>query len=244
MSFRLSPRTGRSSERGISLVVTLMVSVAITALSLTAIFLASTSIQVAHKVSARQQGLFVAEAGLEQARAVLGGYASSDWSFFLGGLTQSGTAAPATGIGLPPEQRPTVENRNRRGRLLRNGIPGTRWLYNVCYPSEIQATSSTPCLSTDSGTYTVYARDNAIDLRSSGNPDQIPHDTDSILILRVEAQTPDLGTRVMIEAGLQLRAGSFAAATYGGVNENISNTNTLISNIDYSSAGAVVHSGT
>ncbi len=237
-------RTPRSRQRGVSMVVTMMVSVGVTGMVLTAAHLATTNLHIAHRVASRQKALFVAEAGLERAQMMIGAIAASDWSYFLGGANRSSTLlAPVLPVsGFPAEQRPTTSSPNLRGRLLRDGIPGMRWVYKICYPSEIQATGTTGCNDTDEGYYTVFVRDNGRDLKSSAT--LLPTDSDQILVLRIDGTSTDGAVTVSLEAGVQVGAASFADPSYSGINENSSNSNTLFSNINYAAAGAVVHSGT
>ncbi len=235
----------RERERGIALVVVMMVTVAVTTLGVTASWMASTHVRVSQNVTDRQNALYAAEAGLERAREILA--SSTNWgSDFLAPTLIPPGAAGANGANMtaPPLDPPSASagNLKKKGRPMIKTAGGTistpsNWLYNVCYPCGTRCnTQGTSCCDNvcpgSSGRYSVWIRNNTAEIAQG----VIDGDNDGLVIVHVEGYSADGVAKVTLEVGVAKGGATTASPSYGGINENNENSNTLTTTIDYSAS--------
>ncbi len=250
----LRPGNGRSRERGVALIVTMMVTLAITALSFTAAYMASNTVKASQSYTDRQTALYAAETGLQRAIAMLTN--ATSWNELLknGGASTGGIATAGDTCSCSNETTcvtsltdalgprvPTATSRttaSARGVVLfDSGNPYKKCQLNVAYTLD---PTTAPNVTTNpvQGVYSIYIRNNIAEVMA-GNATA---DADSTIVIRVVGQSaasldtalPGTG-RVILEAAFRRGGGGSTRATYGGINENAENSNSITSNLDLSS---------
>lgn len=184
------------SERGVTLVISLLLVVALLGVGMTALYYSSTHTRAAQNLTARQSALNAAKAGLEHARAVLAQVAAitptAPFNQVLAGIQAN-----------PHHEIPTSAQPTRQGAILYSGgVP----LFEYTYPNPIQP--EVPRL----GSYTVYVHNDSAEL-SAG---MFTTDTNNSVIVRVLGRDPGNTATVVLEAGMSM-------ATIGGSTGSLDN---------------------
>lgn len=185
-----SPR--RRRDRGAVLIVVMMVLVTLMGLGMTALWMTNGNLQMSANVSLRSNALYVAEAGIERARAILNDPVAPDLPTVLGGLNPGSDRVPTqvdSATGQP----------NGVGAVMvdQAGVP----LLNVAYPPPTFGrdigTEDAPNAA-NMGTYTVWIRNDTSDLRQ-GN---FTTDTNNTVLVRSQGTAADGRTNVVLEVVL------------------------------------------
>lgn len=147
----------RPSERGAVLIVVMLVMMGLLGLGITALWLTSTNMQVGGNMNMRQQALYVAEAGLERAQAVLNAPVAPNMNQLLAG-TNPGQDNVPTGLdanGLP----------NGIGAVMMDGGAA---LNGIVFPpasfGRTAGAANAPTTAT-MGAYTVWIRNDTAEIR-------------------------------------------------------------------------------
>jgi hypothetical protein len=147
----------RDGERGAVLLVVLLVMLTLLGLGVMTLWLTSANLQVGSTVNQRTQALYVAEAGLERARAVLNAPTAPVLTTLLVGATAGYDDVPTA---LDANGYP-----NGVGAILRDGATSLR---NISFPpasfGRSAGTADSPT-ATVMGTYTVWIRNDLAELR-------------------------------------------------------------------------------
>lgn len=202
-----APYAPRRRDAGAVLLVVMMVLVTLMGLGMTAMWLTSGNLQMSANVNMRNNAFYVAEAGVERARAVLNDPVAPDLPSLLAGLS---TGAD----NVPTQVNPLTGQPNGVGAVLvdQAGIP----LVNVAYPPPTFGRGGglvgAPTADT-MGTYTVWIRNDNSDLRQ-GN---FGMDTNNTVVIRSQGTAADGRTNVVVEVVL----GPTPANTPGGSANNI-----------------------
>jgi Tfp pilus assembly protein PilX len=202
----------RSRERGITLVVTLLIIVALLGLGVAAVWLSSMGTRVASNLNARQAALNAANAGVQHARQVMATYQTSNvllcptntsrpWSCML-----AGKGHPSDATKLPTTGTPS----NWGAVVYDNTTP----LWDLTYPSnnctgDADCAAGIKCVSNvcdgPLGNYRVWIRNDVTDINraaNSGNNAQFLVDTNDQVIVRAEGHDPSNGSTVVVEAAV------------------------------------------
>lgn len=186
------PKRARSDEAGAVLLVVMMVLVTLMGLGLTALWLTTGNLQMSANVSLRNNAFYVAEAGVERARAILNDPVAPDLAALLAGSSPGNDNVPTqvnAATGLP----------NGVGAVLfdQAGLP----LVNVAYPPPTfgRGAGAVAAPTADTmGTYTVWVRNDSADLRR-GN---FTIDTNNTVVIRSQGTAADGRTNVVVEVVL------------------------------------------
>jgi Tfp pilus assembly protein PilX len=184
-------RRNRDREGGAVLLVVLLVMLTLLGLGVMTLWLTSSNLQVGSAVNQRTQALYVAEAGLERARAILNHPVTPILNTLLGGATPAYDDVPTglDGNGYP----------NGVGAIMRDGATPLR---NVAFPpatfNRSAGTADTPTATT-MGSYTVWIRNDLAELRQS----PAFYNTDGgnlAVVIRSRGVAADGRTNVVLEA--------------------------------------------
>jgi hypothetical protein len=211
-------RTGRAraprrdGERGAVLLVVLLVMLTLLGLGVMTLWLTSSNLQVGSAVNQRTQALYVAEAGLERARAVLNAPTAPVLNTLLAGATPGYDDVPT---GLDAAGYP-----NGVGAILRDGATSLR---NVAFPpasfGRTAGTADSPTATT-MGTYTVWIRNDLAELRQ-GAAFYAADGGNNAVVVRARGVAADGRTNVVLEATM-VPTGA-ATATPGTVSAGLGN---------------------
>lgn len=188
----VDPPAARVRDRGAVLIVVMMVLVTLMGLGMTALWLTNGNLQMSANVNLRSNALYVAEAGIERARAILNDPVAPDLPTVLGGLNPGSDR-------VPTQVDPVTGQPNGVGAVMvdQAGVP----LLNVAYPPPTfgrdVGTGNAPT-ATNMGTYTVWIRNDASDLRQ-GN---YTIDTNNTVLVRSQGTAADGRTNVVLEVVL------------------------------------------
>jgi Tfp pilus assembly protein PilX len=207
----------RSRERGITLVVTMLIIVAMLGLGVAAVWLSSMGTRVAGSLNARQAALNAANAGVQHARQVMAAYQANPgtmcptnvaqpWSCLLAGKANINDKLPTTGNAVSTSTVPIW------GAVV---YDGTTALYDQSYPPN-NCTSDSDCSPSGIrcisnvcdgplGNYRVWIRNDIGDINRAANAisnAQMLVDTNAQVIVRSEGRDPSGGSTVVVEAGV------------------------------------------
>ena len=185
-------RCERQCDQGAVLMVVMMVLVTLMGLGMTALWLTSGNLQMSTNVNMRNNALYVAEAGVERARAILNDPVAPDLPSVLSG-TNPGYD------NVPTQVEAATGQPNGVGAILvdQAGVP----LINVAYPppkfGREAGTVEAPTAIT-MGTYTVWIRNDSADLRR-GN---FTVDSNNTVVVRSQGTAADGRANVVLEVVL------------------------------------------
>jgi Tfp pilus assembly protein PilX len=189
MAQRGRRRRGGRGERGAVLLVVLLVMLTLLGLGVMTLWLTSANLQVGSTVNQRTQALYVAEAGLERARAVLNAPTAPVLNTLLLGATPGYDDVPT---GLDANGYP-----NGVGAILRDGATSLR---NIAFPPASFARSSGTAdnpIGATMGTYTVWIRNDLAELRQNFYAADGGNNT---VTIRARGVAADGRTNVVLEA--------------------------------------------
>jgi len=183
-------RRARHGESGAVLLLVMMLMLALFGLGVTALWLTGGNLQVGANVNQRMQALYVAEAGIERARAILNASPAPDVSALLAGSGASGDNVP---VALDAAGNPAGV-----GAIL---IDGVTPLDGVVYPpasfNRGKGTATAPVAAT-MGTYTVWIRNDTADCRRG----KYTLDSNGSVMVRSRGLAPDGLTTVVLEVAM------------------------------------------
>jgi Tfp pilus assembly protein PilX len=193
-------RNGRHAQRGAVLLIVMMLMVSLFGLGITALWLTGGNMGVGTNINQRAQALYVAQAGIERARAILNATPPANISAMLlaGGNTEDDVPTKLDSDGNPAGV----------GAVLRDGFTAVR---NVTYPPASfgrtvgSATAPTPQFM---GSYSVWLRNDTAECRLG----LFTADTNGALVVRSRGVAPDNRTTVVLEAVMGPLPGTPAAA--------------------------------
>jgi Tfp pilus assembly protein PilX len=178
----------RERDSGAVLLIVLMVMLAMLGLGMTALFLTSGNLQVSANINLRTQALYVAEAGIERARAVLNSPPPAPvLNTLLAGSNGSLDNVP-TGVD-------SAGNPNGIGALVKDGAVTLR---NVSFPpasfNRSAGTVDRPTTTT-MGQYTVWIRNDLAEVRQG----LYTTDANETVVIRSQGIANDGRTTVVLE---------------------------------------------
>lgn len=169
-------RRQRAGEAGSVLILTLLVTLIILAIGLTAMWLSSSSMKMSGNLTRRQEALYAAEAGMDHARSILAN--TTTWNALLAGC---GSSLDDTGL-------------NGRGVVLCDGSPG------IALANYLIGTGATTTPARVRGlnkiSYTVFVRNDDAEAATLG----YYTDADARLVVRAEGTGRDGLSFFAIEA--------------------------------------------
>jgi hypothetical protein len=180
----------RVGERGAALVVILLIMLALLGLGLATLWLTSTNLQVGGSVNLRTQALYVAEAGLERARAVLNAATEPNLATLLTGASGTNDNVPTAidARGYP----------NGIGAVFRDGATS---LWDIPFPpasfGRTSGTAEVP-LALSMGTYSVWIRNDLAEIRQA----MYRVDVNRTVIVRSRGVASDGRTNVVLEISM------------------------------------------
>lgn len=201
------PRPRRGRDGGAVLIVVMLVLITLMGMGMTALWLTGGNLQMSANVSLRSHALYVAEAGIERARALLNDPVAPDLPLLLSG-TNAGNDDVPTAVDN------TTGRPNGVGAVLVDaaGVP----LINVAYPPPTfgrgAGTIAAPTAAT-MGTYTVWIRNDDADLRQ-GN---FGLDTNNTVVVRAQGTAADGRTNVVVEVVLGPTPAEWPAGTANSI---------------------------
>jgi len=203
-------RSSRRFEQGAVLIVVMLVLLGLMGLGMTALWMTSGNLQVGTNVNLRANALYVAEAGIEQARAVLNGAQIPNLPVLFAGQ------------GNPQDNVPTAVDAqgvpNGIGAIMMDVAdpiitPPVAPLVNIAYPpiSFDRAATNFGSRGRDTmGTYSVWIRNDNAELRRN----QFLVDVNRAVVVRSRGLANDGRTSVVLEVSL---GPSPAAANMPGI---------------------------
>ena len=198
----------RDRQRGAVLLVVMMLMITLFGLGMLSLWTTNGNLEVSGNINQRAQALYVAQAGVERARAILNATAPSAVSALLkaSGNPEDDVPASLDGSGNPVGA----------GAIL---IDGTTPVRNIVYPpasfGRTAGTVSAP-RAVVMGSYTVWVRNDTGECRL-GN---YTTDSNGTVVVRARGLAPDNRTTVIIEATMGPLPGSpdtGGSATYSPV---------------------------
>ena len=184
------------SDRGAVLVVVMLVLLGLMGLGMTALWLTSGNLQVGTNVNLRANALYVAEAGIEQARAVLNGPTPPNLPLLFAG-------APHPQDNVPTAVDPITGVPNGVGAIMMDVAdplltPPVAPLSGIVYPPASFGRVGTISGSATMGRYTVWIRNDGAELRRG----QFLVDTNRAIVVRSRGIANDQLTSVVLEVTL------------------------------------------
>lgn len=180
----------RNHDRGAVLIVVLMIMLTLLGLGVVTLWLTSTNLQLGGTMNLRTQALYVAEAGIERARAVMNAATAPDVELLLAGSNPGVDEVPLPLVDLDAAGLPT-----KVGALL---VHEGTVLRDVSFPpasfGRTGGTAINPVAQT-MGRYSVWIRRNLSELRGA-TPE--PNDRRSVVI-RSRGVASDGRTNVVLE---------------------------------------------
>jgi hypothetical protein len=193
-------RRARHAESGAVLLLVMMLMISLFGLGVTALWLTGGNLQIGANVNQRMQALYVAEAGIERARAILNGPPVADVNDLMDGSGNAGDDVP---VALDAAGNPVGV-----GAIM---LDGTVPLSAVVYPpasfNRSAGTATAPVAAT-MGTYTVWIRNDTADCRRG----KFTVDTNGSVVVRSRGLAPDNLTSVVLEVPMGGVPGSPASA--------------------------------
>lgn len=188
----IEERRPASRESGAVLLVVMMVLVTLMGLGMTALWLTTGNLQMSANVSMRNNAFYVAEAGVERARAILNDPVAPNLPELLLGSSPGNDR-------VPTQVNAVTGQPNGVGAILvdQAGLP----LINVAYPPPTfgRGVGAVAAPTADTmGTYTVWIRNDTSDLRQ-GN---FTLDTNNTVVVRSQGTAADGRTNVVVEVVL------------------------------------------
>ena len=186
-------RRPRDGERGAALVVILLSMLTLLGLGVATLWLTSTNLQVGGTVNLRMQALYVAEAGLERARAVMNAAAEPNLTTLLSGASGSLDDVPTAvdSKGYP----------NGVGAVFRDGATS---LWNIPFPpasfGRTSGSAENP-IAANMGTYSVWIRNDLAEVRQA----MFTNDANRTVIVRSRGVASDGRTNVVLEVSMMPR---------------------------------------
>lgn len=181
-------KRARDQQSGAVLIIVLLVMVTLLGLGVMTLWLTNANLQVGGTMNQRTQALYVAEAGIERARAVLNGATAPALPTLLSGSTTGSDDVPTSvdvTTGLP----------NGVGAIMKDG---TVALQNITFPpatfGRSAGTANAPTAAT-MGRYTVWIRNDLAELRQG----MMTTDTNQAVVLRARGVASDGRTNVILE---------------------------------------------
>jgi hypothetical protein len=184
------PPARRHAESGSVLLLVMMLMISLFGLGMTALWLTSGNLQVGSNVNQRMQALYCAEAGIEQARAMLNAVPAPDMTALLTGTGNPGDDVPSKldAAGLPVGV----------GAIL---VDAGKPISNVAYPpasfARDKGTATAP-IAVTMGTYTVWIRNDTAECRQG----KYLTDGNGSVMIRARGLAPDNLTAVVIEVAM------------------------------------------
>jgi hypothetical protein len=183
-------RPARDAQKGAVLLLVMMLMISLFGLGVTALWLTAGNLQIGTNVNQRLQALYVAEAGIERARAILNAVPAPSINDLLDGSGNANDNIPAA---LDANGYPVGV-----GALLFDGLVP---LLAVPYPpasfNRTAGTATAPVAST-MGTYTVWIRNDTAECRQG----RYIVDTNGAVIVRSRGLAPDNLTTVVLEVAM------------------------------------------
>jgi hypothetical protein len=182
--------SARNAERGSVLLIVMMLMISLFGLGITALWLTGGNMQIGTNMNQRMQALYVAEAGIERARAVLNATPAPDVSDLLdsSGLAEDDVPTKLDAAGFPVGV----------GAVL---FDGGLSLSKISYPSASfkrdKGTATAP-LATTMGTYTVWIRNDTAECRQG----KYLVDGNGSVLIRSRGLAPDNLTTVVLEVAM------------------------------------------
>jgi hypothetical protein len=182
------PRTAR--DRGAVLIVVMLIMLTLLGLGVVTLWLTSSNLQLGGTMNLRTQALYVAEAGIERARAVMNAPVAPDVDALLAGSNPGIDEVPQPILDLDASGLPTKVG----ALLVHNGVS----LRDVSFPpasfARSAGTAAAP-VATTMGRYTVWIRRNLSELR--GGPIEPPERR--TVVIRSRGVASDGRTNVVLE---------------------------------------------
>jgi hypothetical protein len=214
-------RPRRAGERGAALVVILLSMLTLLGLGIATLWLTSGNLQVGGSVNQRTQALYVAEAGLERARAAMNAAAAPNLTALLTGASGTLDEVPS---GMDAQGQP-----NGVGAVFMDGA--TR-LWNVPFPpasfGRTSGTTDNP-MAANMGTYSVWIRNDLTELRQG----MYTNDINSTVVVRSRGVASDGRTNVVLEVAMiptAVLGAASAPGAGGGGDECIAGKNSCDDN--------------
>ncbi|MEA2700872.1 MAG: hypothetical protein QOI66_5143 [Myxococcales bacterium] len=183
-----SPAGPRQPQRGAVLIIVLMLMITLFGLGMMALWLTNGNLEVSGNINQRTQALYVAQAGVERARALLNAAAPTVVNAM---LKASGNPEDDVPSSLDADGNPAGA-----GAIL---IDGTTPVRNIVYPpasfGRTAGTVNAP-RSMVMGSYTVWIRNDTGECRLG----RYTTDTNGTVVVRARGMAPDNRTTVVIEA--------------------------------------------
>jgi hypothetical protein len=194
-------RQMRQAEQGAVLVVVMLVLLGLMGLGMTALWMTSGNLQVGANVNLRANALYVAEAGIEQARAILNGPAQPNLSALLAGQGHAKDSIPTLvdAQGIP----------NGIGAVMMDVAdpiitPPVKPLSDIDYPPVSFDRATTAMVNAQQagsqlmGRYTVWIRNDGAELRQG----RFLIDQNKAVVVRSQGMAMDNRTSVVLEVML------------------------------------------
>jgi len=166
----------RTTERGVALIMVILVLLVLTALGMTAALLMTQEDRISSRQDLQKAALYVAEAGLrkgETTLALVSPVTSAKLNLLLGHDSSSGVMTAAAPDPLPIQ--PPGWNINHLGTYL-TASPGSA--VELANQEVVQLPGGTAAFQKIRCYYSLYIRNNPEDVDFSGTPDPL-HDTDN-----------------------------------------------------------------
>lgn len=183
------------------MVLTLLVTLVILAIGLTAMWLSSSGMKMSANLTRRQEALYAAEAGLEHARSVLAQTVS--WSSLLTGCGSAKDDTGTNGRGVVLCESPTLPLAD---------YPIVKWSTKT--PLKVAGVKNI--------TYTVFIRNDAAEAAATGN---LYADLDQRVVVRSEGTGRDGLSFFAIEAVLSQAAATPEEENYSQLGGSAQNQN-------------------
>jgi Tfp pilus assembly protein PilX len=181
-------RNTRKGDEGSILLIVMLVMMVLLGLGVMVMWLTGANLQTSAVLTKRTEALYVAEAGLERARAIINAASAPDLAALLAGSNPGLDKVPG---GLDASGHPVGV-----GALLTDGGVAVR---NVMFPpasfGRSSGTADAP-LQAMQGQYTVWVRNDLSDVRKG----QYTVDTNGTFVVRSRGLAADGRTEVVIEA--------------------------------------------
>jgi Tfp pilus assembly protein PilX len=183
-------RTRRNREAGAVLLVVMMLMICLFGLGVTALWLTGGNLQVGANVNQRTQALYVAEAGIERARALLNTVPAPNINALLNGTGNPDDDIPSK---LDASGMPVGVG----AILMDNGTAVDNMVYP---PSSFQRSAGTAAapVATTMGSYTVWIRNDTAECRQG----KYLTDGNGSVVIRSRGMAPDNLTTVVIEVAM------------------------------------------
>ncbi len=210
MSTTAARSRSRRNDSGAILIIVMMVMLGLLGLGVTALWLTSGNLQMGANINQRTQALYVAEAGIERARAILnppapGLNAAQMTALLTGNVAQGGNNNAPTGVDA------ATGNPNGVGVIIYDGATP---LIDVGYPAG-RGPSTDPGAPPLMGRYSVWIRNDTAEIRrgctagpGGGCTTALTVDNNTSVIVRSRGMAVDNRTNVVLEVALGANLGA------------------------------------